>query len=99
MAGEEDALCAVCGVGATHRCGRCHMTPYCSREHQRQHWQQHKALCAPYTVKENAVLGRHLVACRDLEAGQIILKDTPLVLGPRQVCCLCLHLISLENLI
>ncbi|XP_018013573.1 SET domain-containing protein SmydA-8-like isoform X2 [Hyalella azteca] len=85
MSREDEAVCAVCGVTASQRCGRCHVTHYCNREHQRQHWQQHKKLCNPYVVAESSTLGRHILASRDLQPGEIILKDPPLVLGPRQV--------------
>ena len=27
------------------RCSRCHIAPYCSTNHQRSHWKQHKLLC------------------------------------------------------
>ena len=36
-------------------------------------------------IQKNEVLGRYLVASRDIKPGEIILKDEPLVLGPRQV--------------
>ena len=36
------------------------------------------------SVAEDAVLGRHWVASRDLKAGEVLLRDAPLVLGPRQ---------------
>lgn len=39
----------------------------------------------PYEVKSNEILGRHLIATRDINEGEIILKQNPLVLGPKTV--------------
>ncbi|GAX11857.1 hypothetical protein FisN_20Lh086 [Fistulifera solaris] len=39
----EHHLCAVCQQEATQRCSRCQETWYCSVEHQRQDWKEHKA--------------------------------------------------------
>lgn len=40
------ASCAVCELSEQLRvCASCRKTYYCSREHQRQHWRQHKPLC------------------------------------------------------
>ena len=38
-----------------------------------------------HRVEKNEVLGRFLVASRNIKVGEVILKDEPLVLGPRQV--------------
>nr|CAD7441361.1 unnamed protein product [Timema bartmani] len=36
-------------------------------------------------VCENALLGRHLVATRDIKEGVVVLKELPLVAGPPQI--------------
>ncbi|XP_045622293.2 SET domain-containing protein SmydA-8, partial [Procambarus clarkii] len=77
--------CAVCGCAASQRCGKCHLTAYCSKEHQKEHWNTHRAHCSPYRVCESEELGRYLEASRDIQPGEVIMKDSPLVLGPRQV--------------
>ncbi|KAG7176014.1 SET domain-containing protein SmydA-8-like [Homarus americanus] len=77
--------CAVCGSPASQRCAKCHLTAYCSKDHQRQHWKTHRSLCSPYRVCQSEELGRYLEASRDILPGELILKDSPLVLGPRQV--------------
>ncbi|MPC50943.1 Protein msta, isoform A [Portunus trituberculatus] len=119
--------CAVCGCPASQRCGKCHLTAYCSKDHQKQHWKTHRTECSPYrklpgkqpiikqtkrfpscskcscisqsaaaqtllqaaancpVVCQSENLGRYLEASRDILPGEIILKDSPLVLGPRQV--------------
>ncbi|XP_071649787.1 uncharacterized protein [Temnothorax longispinosus] len=41
-------MCHVCkrfGDGSLKRCSNCKMISYCSKKHQKQHWQQHKPLC------------------------------------------------------
>eukprot|EP00986_Skeletonema_menzelii_P008040 scaffold3268_cov171-Skeletonema_menzelii.AAC.2 len=39
-------MCAVCGVTvALRKCSGCQSIAYCSREHQLQHWKEHKAEC------------------------------------------------------
>ncbi|XP_076056980.1 SET domain-containing protein SmydA-8-like [Oratosquilla oratoria] len=78
-------VCALCMGPASQRCGKCHVVCYCSREHQKQHWKTHKNECSPYRVLVSEVLGRYLEASRDIEPGEVILKDTPLLLGPKQV--------------
>uniref|UniRef100_A0A2P2I598 Protein msta-like n=1 Tax=Hirondellea gigas TaxID=1518452 RepID=A0A2P2I598_9CRUS len=82
---EQQTTCIVCGSAANQRCSRCHVTSYCNREHQKSHWKQHKTDCRPYVVQENLILGKYLVASRDLAAGELLLKDVPIVLGLRQI--------------
>lgn len=38
-------LCAECFAPSTTRCGRCHVTPYCSSVCQRKSWRTHKKYC------------------------------------------------------
>ena len=37
--------CIVCGVEATHFCARCKKAYYCSPEHQKSDWPNHKKVC------------------------------------------------------
>ena len=39
--------CATCGGRGTHRCGRCKIVWYCSRDCQQTAWIDHKRICAP----------------------------------------------------
>ncbi|XP_066992454.2 SET domain-containing protein SmydA-8 [Anabrus simplex] len=81
--GEEK--CAVCSQPATQRCGGCHVIYYCSRDHQKSDWKGHRDTCRPFKVAHNDVLGRHLVATRDIKPGEVLLKEVPLIAGPPQI--------------
>ena len=55
MDGEADGeqfICAQCGCAANQRCTGCHVTFYCSRDHQKLHWKVHKSQCCAYKVIE-----------------------------------------------
>lgn len=41
--------------------------------------------CVPAKVKEDEHLGRYMEATREIKAGDILLKEKPLVTGPTQV--------------
>jgi hypothetical protein len=43
--------CAVCGVSAITKCAQCGRVYYCSRQHQKQAWHEHKPDCAPARPK------------------------------------------------
>lgn len=51
-----------------------------------------------FQVCTNEKLGRYYVSSRDIKAGEIVLKESPLVVGPSQetgpVCIGCLEVIS-----
>eukprot|EP00421_Protoceratium_reticulatum_P013745 CAMPEP_0168392976 /NCGR_PEP_ID=MMETSP0228-20121227/18777_1 /TAXON_ID=133427 /ORGANISM="Protoceratium reticulatum, Strain CCCM 535 (=CCMP 1889)" /LENGTH=898 /DNA_ID=CAMNT_0008406337 /DNA_START=72 /DNA_END=2771 /DNA_ORIENTATION=- len=45
--GEQvEHLCAICAEKAVSKCGRCQKVWYCSRQHQAEHWRDHKLTCA-----------------------------------------------------
>lgn len=81
---EELNPCEVCEAKASQRCSGCQSVFYCSRDHQRQDWKTHRLTCRAYRIESNPIVGRHLVACRDLKPGDIILEESPLVMGPKQ---------------
>ncbi|XP_033608644.1 SET domain-containing protein SmydA-8 isoform X3 [Cryptotermes secundus] len=86
--------CAVCGKAVMSvLCSQCENVAYCGLEHQRSHWPEHKSLCSPYSIERTDTLGRYLVATRDIKPGEVILKEKPLVVGPRvdsfPICLAC----------
>jgi hypothetical protein len=41
-----------CGEKGKNKCSRCEGIYYCCREHQREHWKEHKQLCVPIGEKK-----------------------------------------------
>ena len=74
-------------------CGGCWQIWYCSRAHQISNWKTHMKECKPYKIMQNDVLGRHLVATRDIKAGELLIEDPNLIMGPKlitePVCLAC----------
>lgn len=77
--------CVVCLSPAIQKCSGCQMVHYCSKEHQKQDWKQHKYQCTPARVMEDPKFGRYMEATRSIKSGDIILKEKPLITGPAQV--------------
>ncbi|XP_016966660.1 SET domain-containing protein SmydA-8 [Drosophila biarmipes] len=75
--------CPVCKVAASQACTRCKMVRYCNRDHQKQHWPQHKRSCRPFKEEQDAQLGRYLLVTQDIAAGQTVFVEEPLVVGPK----------------
>ncbi|XP_050308455.1 SET domain-containing protein SmydA-8-like isoform X2 [Anthonomus grandis grandis] len=78
-----DNKCAECGNPAELKCSACKLVAYCGKEHQRKHWKEHKVLCRPFEIGEDPAIGKCLIATRDLQPGDLILTENPLVYGPR----------------
>ncbi|EDW69913.1 SET domain-containing protein SmydA-8 [Drosophila virilis] len=76
--------CAFCQSHATQLCAGCRSVVYCSREHQKEHWKRgHKRECKCFELSSNETLGRHLRATRDIKMGEQIMREAPLVVGPK----------------
>ncbi|KAJ8948644.1 hypothetical protein NQ318_022712 [Aromia moschata] len=75
--------CEVCQQSAARRCSACKLVFYCSEDHQKSHWKEHKNVCRPFEVARCAEVGRYLKATRDLNPSDIIFTDTPIVFGPK----------------
>lgn len=43
-------FCAFCGIVASSKCAACSLVAYCSKEHQKAHWNKHKKECISYEV-------------------------------------------------
>nr|CAD7448916.1 unnamed protein product [Timema bartmani] len=52
-------------------------------------------------VERSEVLGRYLVAARDIKAGEVVIRETPLVVGPRgdslPMCLACYRPLPLQG--
>ncbi|XP_017867790.1 PREDICTED: protein msta [Drosophila arizonae] len=90
--------CNVCQAETKNKCSNCNQVAYCSVQHQKQDWKSHKSNCHPFRVAHNELLGRHLVATRNIKPYEIVLKEAPLMRGPAQisvpVCMGCLNSIE-----
>ncbi|ODM97856.1 Protein msta, isoform A [Orchesella cincta] len=90
MVGQEkdkksEDQCALCNATANSRCGGCSKVSYCTKEHQKKHWKIHKGECCAWKVCESTSLGRYLTAVRDIKAGEVILRERPILLTPPKV--------------
>ncbi|CAL4066087.1 unnamed protein product [Meganyctiphanes norvegica] len=74
-----------CGKAASVVCGGCWSTGYCSRAHQIDGWPKHKDSCKCYKIASSPEIGRYMVAARDVQAGELILQDMALLLGPKMI--------------
>ncbi|CAH0725550.1 unnamed protein product, partial [Brenthis ino] len=84
---REIPVCEVCQLPANQTCGGCKLVYYCSRAHQKLGWKEgHKTKCCAYKIQVSDELGRHMVAIRDIQKGEVILKEKPAVSGPRITC-------------
>uniref|UniRef100_A0A0P4VWD8 MYND-type domain-containing protein n=1 Tax=Scylla olivacea TaxID=85551 RepID=A0A0P4VWD8_SCYOL len=81
---EGGGVCEVCRKPAKQFCSSCRSVFYCSRDCQKQDWKTHKTRCKPYVIQNHPVFGRHMVATRDIRAGEVILREAPVVVGPKQ---------------
>lgn len=98
MGSPNDELtgnCFVCGKLSKSRCSQCLEVFYCSVDHQRKDWKNHKPSCSPMRICSSDKIGRHYVATRNIKPGEVVLKEAPLVIGPSQstppVCVGCLQ--------
>ncbi|CAL7933797.1 unnamed protein product [Xylocopa violacea] len=94
MESQTEGICSICNQRATLKCSGCKQQFYCNKEHQRQDWPRHKSICQAWEIHENSELGRYLLASRDLNPGDVILTESPLVWGPalhtdQRVCVGC----------
>ncbi|XP_057666323.1 SET domain-containing protein SmydA-8-like [Diorhabda carinulata] len=81
---SEETKCQVCRKPASNRCSGCHFVHYCSKEHQKSDWKQHKKYCKPFKVYIDETSGKYLRSTKDLHPGDVIFQETPLIWGPTQ---------------
>ena len=81
---KDRQCCFVCKKTVTGKkvlltCVNCHAITYCGVECQRTDWPRHEWNCVPVMVTEFPGKGRGLVAARDIEKGELIFKDKPVI--------------------
>lgn len=100
--GQNSTACRICDVISDTKCSNCKQVYYCSVAHQKSDWRQHKSACHPFRVEHSEHFGRHLIAARDIRAGEIVLRERALIRGPAQhtapVCVGCLQALTAEQL-
>uniref|UniRef100_A0A6A7FNU5 Protein msta-like n=2 Tax=Hirondellea gigas TaxID=1518452 RepID=A0A6A7FNU5_9CRUS len=79
--------CKECGgtSKAARACGGCWQVWYCSKAHQASAWDKHQRECKSWKVAKHSELGRYMVATRDIAAGDLIMADAPILIGPKQI--------------
>ncbi|CAL4102903.1 unnamed protein product [Meganyctiphanes norvegica] len=75
--------CGICGKDAHQSCSQCSSVYYCSRDCQREDWKIHKSKCRPFVIGKHKIYGRHAVANRDIAAGELIMREKSIIIGPR----------------
>ncbi|XP_055837912.1 SET domain-containing protein SmydA-8 [Episyrphus balteatus] len=101
MTDSRNGFCKICSKETKSKCSNCNQVYYCSGEHQKSDWKNHKQVCHPFKIEQTEKLGRHLVTTRKIKPHEIILKESPLTRGPSQVtgpvCLGCLDGVDEEN--
>ncbi|KAL1117668.1 hypothetical protein AAG570_003983 [Ranatra chinensis] len=66
-------------------CSECESVWYCGPEHQADDWTAgHRAECRPlFKIEYSKVLSRYMVAIREIKAGQAVLRENAMILGPK----------------
>lgn len=81
---EAKGKCEVCNKPAKQFCSSCKAVFYCSKDCQKRGWKEHKTKCRPFSVLIHPIYGRYLAATRDIKAGEVLLKEAPMLVGPKQ---------------
>ena len=79
---EGKGRCGSCGeggAGSLKKCGGCHTVAYCSAACQKRDWALHRGRCSPISITELEDRGRGLVATKDLNMGDLIVKDRAVI--------------------
>jgi len=84
---DTDTLCDECLLPFPctdlKRCTQCKEVNYCSKKCQARAWKAgHKMWCGTLAVKDIPGKGKGIVALRDIEIGEVLLKEKPLLLFP-----------------
>lgn len=78
-------VCCFCKKLAKSRCTRCLTSFYCSADCQKKDWREHKTRCvAPFwSLATSEEKGRIIVAKKDIEGGEAIFYEHPLLLAKK----------------
>lgn len=49
---ENLQACTVCSAPTTNKCSSCKSVSYCSKDHQKEDWKNHKDFCRPFEVRD-----------------------------------------------
>lgn len=58
-------VCFLCAEPATEKCPACDLAFFCSENHAKLHRPEN--LCFPFKIKYDPLVGRYMVATRDIE--------------------------------
>ena len=72
-------FCRTTEIDSLFKCDYC-SSQFCSAAHLWLHRNDEE--CYPYKIEEREGKGRCLIAAKDLKAGSLLFKETPLVVGP-----------------
>lgn len=74
------AICTVCSRLTSKKCAKCGLAWYCGTECQKSDRRNHKLICKyPIEIKESEGKGLGLFATRDLEIGDLIVCENPIL--------------------
>jgi len=78
---EEEPVgdCGACAKPAQLRCSGCRLVAYCNAQCQKEHRSEHKDECRVWEERSIEGRGRGLFSRRRLAAGELVLKEKPLV--------------------
>ena len=83
---SDTQYCFLCGKPCSTPCPDCSDVFYCSQEHLDVHRSQGR--CLPWKVERQEGVGRIVVATRDIEPWELVMKDTALaVVREREDFC------------
>ena len=94
MASNEE--CWWCGKTSSMTCNNCNSAKFCSQKHLDIHCQ--RTTCSPFKIVTTPEKGRCVIATRDIQPMELIISDTPVVVGPSRqrllVCVECLQVVD-----
>jgi len=78
----EERTCELCGAPGDLTCPKCQRSFYCGPKHYRGHRRAHRENCYPVEEVMGPNRRNSLQATKQMEMGEVILKEIPLYIGP-----------------